>query len=341
MKVKKFLLPTAVVLMTVAGIGWLQIGRAQQGITESTPLSDAAGKQKATEVVKGWKSYLRQFKTVEMSWMTEYQPVQANGEAVTDNENKSDAEGEITSIQGKGKTSFLLDGNKHRSDLWDIGTNTVEPQTISVFDGTYFHQLRGGFSLRTFSGDLKHSPYERTPPFIDIFSFTLDLKKMPSVTLPALQSDNLWSDFLKNVKEVSRELRDGRKGTKLIVDNAEQPVSFEIWVDDEYALPTQWKTIEKKTGELVANGSVVEFFLAENPANAEAPILLPAKIVSFYERGGKRNRITLDVDTKTLKINEAIGMGKIMIPFGKAKLSIDSMGRQKRLDVPDPGSLQR
>ena len=329
MKHKK-MLSFLFVTVAVVGIAWLRVSQAQQEtIDEGQALSELAAQQETADLAKKWKTYLQNFRTVEMMWTTSYEPVQV------DAEQSKDATDNVKPLQGTSKTVFHMDGAAYRTELWDLGSTTVEPQVISAFNMGTFYQLSGK-SILKMVGTPKHSPYERKPPFFDLFTFALDNEHKRSATIATLQGEGIWHKFLKTIKEVKKESRGGKPGTLLNVDNPDFPVTFQVWVDDTVGLPTQWVTTDKETGTVIATGAVTRFFLWKNAKNS---LFIPVETVAEVTRPGRKTRITTVVDTKNLKINQPISVDNLMIPPGRALFEIDHSGKSKQLDLPDPAVL--
>jgi hypothetical protein len=323
MKTKALVWTAALVSIGVSGVVSLKnIPTVRADGTEGHTITAAPGRlqtsPKVTQLIEGWKSYLRKFDSVDMEWTTRYQPI------LTAQEKTNGAAAER--LSGSGKSHLVVDGENFRSEFWDIGSSNKLPNAVTAYNGEYLQQLDGkGLNGKD---NIVQQPlpaaavsYGRTPPFLQIFGFA-DQKRR-GATLADFQGDALWNEFARSVQSISDEERNGKAGTKLTVHLA--PLTCEVWVDQSYGLPTQWKSFNAATGKLVADGRVTRF--AELNAGGEK-VLMPMSLSSTLisgENGEKKTIVSAEVEARSLKINQPVAAKNFTIEHGETRF-LDAQG---------------
>jgi hypothetical protein len=315
MKPKTLVWTATLVGIGVSGVVLLKtIPTVQANGAEGHTATEALGRfqtsPKVTRLVEGWRSYLGKFDTVDMEWTTRYQPILNAAER----------------LSGSGKSHLVIDGEKFRSELWDIGSSGKLPNAVTAYNGEHLQQLDGK-GLNGKDNIVQQSlpaaavSYGRTPPFLQIFGFAD--RKRRGATLADFQGDALWNEFAKSVQSISEEERNGKAGTKLTIHLA--PLTCEVWVDQSYGLPTQWKSFDAATGKLVADGRVTKF--AELNAGGEK-VLMPMSLSSTLISGANGEKKTIasaEVEARSLKINQPVAAKNFTIEHGETRF-LDAQG---------------
>jgi len=227
---------------------------------------------------------------------------------------------------------FCLDGNKYRSEVsfLDVARGKKD-KAITAYNGQLYQIFQANAASLTVSKStenmmlLRYNPYmgmnQTLVPFLFAFHSTRDVRLADQPSIDTLKKPETWSHLVKDTGEIHQTNMNNRDGVSVTLKKEQEDITrkgiYEIFFATDLGyFPTYYK--------LTSLGGVLlfEVKILETQKCGSKNIIIPLRIETkeCFDDGKPAQSMILEIDPKTLKVNEKISPEIFTIPATKEML---------------------